>query len=88
MKFGLDYRIQQLNQFQQNSLEPAFQFSNQMSAINPLNLNSNSGVALASFLMGYMQRARPSVRASASPTGANTSASFSRMTGRSAANSP
>jgi hypothetical protein len=57
MKFGVDYRIQQLNQFQQNSLEPAFQFSNQMSAINPLRLDSNSGVPLASFLMGYMQSA-------------------------------
>jgi len=57
MKFGVDYRIQQLNQFQQNSLEPAFQFSNQMSAINPLKLDSNSGVPMASFLLGYMQSA-------------------------------
>lgn len=57
MKFGVDYRVQQLNQFQQNSLLPAFQFTNQMSAVNPLQLNSNSGVPLASFLMGYMASA-------------------------------
>ena len=57
IKFGVDCRIEQLNQFQQNSLEPAFQFSNQMSAINPQRLDSNSGVAMASFLMGYMQSA-------------------------------
>jgi hypothetical protein len=52
LKFGGDYRIQQLNQFQQNSLEPAFQFSNQMTAINPLRLDAASGVPLASFLLG------------------------------------
>ena len=57
MKFGVDYRVQQLNQFQQNSFEPAFQFNNQMSAINPLRLDTNSGVPLASFLMGYMASA-------------------------------
>ncbi|MEO8128740.1 MAG: carboxypeptidase-like regulatory domain-containing protein [Bryobacteraceae bacterium] len=57
LKFGADYRIQQLNQFQQNSFEPAFQFNNQMSAINPLKLDSNSGVPLASFMMGYMASA-------------------------------
>jgi len=57
MKFGVDYRIEQLNQFQQNSLEPAFQFSSQMSAINPLSLNANSGLPYASFLMGYMASA-------------------------------
>jgi len=57
IKAGIDYRVQQLNQFQQNSLEPAFQFSNQMSAVNPLALDANSGVAMASFLMGYMQSA-------------------------------
>ena len=57
LKFGVDYRVQQLNQFQQNSLLPAFQFTSQMSAINPLRLDSNSGVPLASFLMGYMASA-------------------------------
>ncbi len=36
VKFGVDYRVQQINQFQQNSFEPAFQFNNQMTAINPL----------------------------------------------------
>ena len=54
IKFGADYRIQQLNQMQQNSFEPAFQFSNQMSAVNPLSLNANSGTPYASFLLGYM----------------------------------
>ena len=53
----MDYRIQQLNQFQQNSFEPAFQFNNQMSAINPLRLDQNSGVPAASFMMGYMASA-------------------------------
>jgi hypothetical protein len=57
MKFGADYRIQQLNQFQSNSLVPAFQFSSQMSAMNPLRLDANSGVPYASFLMGYMASA-------------------------------
>jgi hypothetical protein len=57
MKFGADYRVQQLNQFQSNSLVPAFQFSNQMSAVNPLRLDTNSGVPFASFLMGYMASA-------------------------------
>lgn len=57
VKFGADYRIQQLNQFQQNSFLPAFQFNNQMSAINPLRLDTNSGIPLASFLMGYMASA-------------------------------
>lgn len=57
LKFGTDYRVQQLNQFQQNSFLPAFQFNNQMSAINPLRLDANSGIPLASFLMGYMASA-------------------------------
>ena len=57
VKFGADYRVQQLNQFQQNSLEPAFQFNQQMTAINPLSLNVNSGTPFASFLMGYMASA-------------------------------
>lgn len=57
VKFGADYRVEQLNQFQQNSFEPAFQFNNQMSAINPLKLDTNSGVPLASFLLGYMASA-------------------------------
>ncbi len=57
VKFGGDYRVEQLNQFQQNSLEPAFQFDQQMTAINPLSLNANSGLPLASFLMGYMASA-------------------------------
>lgn len=57
VKFGVAYRVQQLNQFQQNSFLPAFQFHNQMSAINPLRLDQNSGVPLASFLMGNMASA-------------------------------
>jgi hypothetical protein len=57
IKFGADYRVQQLNQFQQNSFLPAFQFNNQMTAVNPLRLDTNSGVPLASFLLGYMSSA-------------------------------
>jgi len=57
LKFGVDYRVQQLNQFQQNSFEPAFQFNNQMTAINPLRLDTNSGVPFASFLLGNMASA-------------------------------
>lgn len=57
VKFGTDYRVQQLNQFQQNSFEPAFQFNNQMTAINPLRLDTASGVPLASFLLGDMASA-------------------------------
>ena len=57
VKFGADYRVQQLNQFQQNSFLPAFQFNNQMSAINPQKLDTSSGVPLASFMMGYMSSA-------------------------------
>jgi hypothetical protein len=57
LKFGVDYRVQQLNQFQQNSFEPAFQFNNQMTAINPLRLDTNSGIPFASFLLGYMSSA-------------------------------
>ena len=57
IKFGTDYRVQQLNQFQQNSFEPAFQFNSQMSAINPQRLDTNSGLPLASFMMGYMASA-------------------------------
>ena len=57
LKFGADYRVQQLNQFQQNSFMPAFQFNNQMTSINPLRLDTNSGVPFASFLLGNMASA-------------------------------
>jgi hypothetical protein len=57
VKFGGDYRVQQLNQFQQNSFEPAFQFSGQMSALNPQRLDTNSGTPYASFMLGYMASA-------------------------------
>lgn len=57
LKFGVDYRVQQLNQFQQNSFVPAFQFNNQMTAVNPLRLDTNSGVPFASFLLGTMASA-------------------------------
>ncbi len=53
LKFGVDFRIQQMNQFQSNSLEPNFNFSNQMTAINPQSLDNASGIPLASFLLGY-----------------------------------
>ncbi len=52
LKFGGDYRVQQMNQFLANSLLPIFNFTNQMTAINPLSLNAASGVPLASFLLG------------------------------------
>ena len=35
LKFGADYRVQQMNQFLQNTLEPVFNFTNQMTALNP-----------------------------------------------------
>ena len=57
LKFGTDFRVQQLNQFQQNSFEPAFQFNNQMTGISPLRLDQNSGVPAASFMVGYMASA-------------------------------
>ena len=52
VKWGVDYRVEQLDQFQQNSLEPLFQFNNQFTATNPLSLNANSGIPYASFLLG------------------------------------
>ncbi|MCW5977049.1 MAG: carboxypeptidase regulatory-like domain-containing protein [Bryobacteraceae bacterium] len=57
LKLGADYRVQQLNQFQSNSLVPAFQFNSQMTAINPRALNQDSGVPYASFLLGNMASA-------------------------------
>ena len=57
IKFGIDYRVQQMNQFLQNSLEPIFNFTNQFTAINPTSLNSNSGVPMASFLLGDVSSA-------------------------------
>ncbi|MBL8216645.1 MAG: TonB-dependent receptor [Bryobacterales bacterium] len=53
VKFGADYRVQQLNQFQSNFFGGQFSFNNQMTAINPQRLDTNSGVGMASFLMGY-----------------------------------
>ena len=57
IKFGGDYRVQQMNHFLANSLEPIFNFTNQMSALNPLSLNSASGVPMASFMLGYVSSA-------------------------------
>lgn len=57
LKFGADYRVQQMNQFLQNTLEPVFNFTNQMTAINPVSLNANSGVPMASFLLGAVSTA-------------------------------
>jgi len=54
IKWGIDYRVQQLNQLQNNSLEPQLYFTNQMTALNPLSLNANSGVPMASFMLGYV----------------------------------
>ena len=53
MKFGGDYRVQQLNQFQSNFFGGQYSFNNQMTAINPQRLDTNSGIGMASFLMGY-----------------------------------
>jgi Carboxypeptidase regulatory-like domain len=52
LKFGADFRVEQMNQFQSNSLQPAFNFTNQMTALNPLSLDINSGVPFASLLLG------------------------------------
>ena len=57
IKTGVDYRVQQMNHFLQNTLEPVFNFTNQMTALNPLSLNSASGVPMASFLLGYVSSA-------------------------------
>jgi hypothetical protein len=57
IKTGGDYRIQQMNQFLANTLEPVFNFTNQMTAVNPLALNANSGVPMASFLLGTVSTA-------------------------------
>ncbi|MBM3757210.1 MAG: TonB-dependent receptor, partial [Acidobacteria bacterium] len=52
-KFGGNHRIQQVNDIQSNALTPSFSFNPQMSAVNPLRLDNNSGVAMASFMLGY-----------------------------------
>jgi len=57
IKFGGDYRVQQMNQFLANTLVPVFNFTNQMTALNPLSLNSASGVPMASFLAGTVSTA-------------------------------
>ena len=66
-KFGADFRVQQMNQLFENSFEPAFNFTDQMSAIDPQNLNGASGIPLASFLLGYVS----SASAAKSPAFAN-----------------
>jgi len=53
IKFGADYRVQHLNQFQSNFFGGQFSFGNQMTAVNPQRLDANSGVPMASFLLGY-----------------------------------
>jgi hypothetical protein len=57
LKTSADYRVQQMNQFLANTLEPPFNFTNQMTAINPLSLNANSGIPLASFRLGDVSTA-------------------------------
>jgi hypothetical protein len=52
LKFGADYRIQQMNQFFFTTIVPRFTFSNQMTAQNPLAPDANNGNAIASFLLG------------------------------------
>ncbi|HUQ94439.1 MAG TPA: carboxypeptidase-like regulatory domain-containing protein [Bryobacteraceae bacterium] len=52
MKFGSDYRVQQLNQFQSNFFGGQYSFNNQMTATNPQRLDANSGIGMASFLLG------------------------------------
>jgi hypothetical protein len=67
LKSGADYRVQQMNQYFENSFEPIFNFTNQWTALNPLVLNSASGVPMASFLLGDVSTAS----ASKSPQFAN-----------------
>jgi Carboxypeptidase regulatory-like domain len=56
-KFGVDYRVQQMNMVFENAFEPIFNFTNQFTAINPLSLNSASGVPMASFMLGDVSTA-------------------------------
>jgi hypothetical protein len=56
-KFGADFRVQQMNMAFENSFEPIFNFTNQFTAINPLSLNSASGVPMASFMLGNVSTA-------------------------------
>lgn len=56
-KFGVDFRVQQMNMVFENSFEPIFNFTNQFTAINPLSLNSASGVPAASFMLGDVSTA-------------------------------
>jgi hypothetical protein len=56
-KFGADFRVQQMNMVFENSFEPIFNFTNQFTAINPLSLNSASGVPVASFMLGDVSTA-------------------------------
>jgi hypothetical protein len=57
LKIGGDYRVQQMNQMLFNTLEPLFNFTNQFTAVNPLSLNTASGVPMASFLLGDVSSA-------------------------------
>jgi hypothetical protein len=57
VKFGADYRVQQMNQYFENAFDPLFNFTNQWTAINPQVLNSASGVPFASFLLGDVSSA-------------------------------
>src|SRR5262249_26415243 len=57
IKWGVDGRVAQLNQLQNNSFEPGFNFTNQLTALNPLSLNANSGVPFASLMLGYVSSA-------------------------------
>jgi hypothetical protein len=56
-KFGADFRVQQMNMVFENAFEPLFNFTNQFTAINPLSLNSASGVPMASFMLGDVSTA-------------------------------
>jgi len=57
LKVGGDWRVQQMNQELFNTNEPLFNFTNQFTAINPLSLNTASGVPMASFLLGDVSSA-------------------------------
>ncbi len=46
-----------MNMAFENSFEPIFNFTNQFTAINPLSLNSASGVPMASFMLGDVSTA-------------------------------
>ena len=81
LKFGGDYRVQQMNQFFFTTIVPRFSFTNQMTAQNPLSPDANNGNPIASFLLGYASPPMSSNPNLSQISGAICSSS-SRTTGR------